>query len=78
MPNVDTPKGGRYSGWFRDELNDRLELYVKGNFVTQFSSTGVGLGRGTTRLASTAAIASNGAGAILGPAFIAPASLKIK
>ena len=77
MPNVDVPKGTRYSGWFRDELNDRLELYVKGNFVTQFSSTGVGLGRVFARLGSTAIIASNGAGAILGPAFIAPASLKL-
>ncbi|MCH7636481.1 MAG: hypothetical protein IIA12_02290 [Proteobacteria bacterium] len=77
MPNVDTPKGGRYSGWFRDELNDRLELYVKGNFVTQFTSTGAGMGRVAMRLASMALIASDGANSILGAAFIAPASLKL-
>ena len=77
MPNVNAPKGKRYSGWFRDELNDRLELYVKGNFVTQFQSTGAGLGRVPVKLASTPAIASNGGGAILGPGFIAPASLKL-
>lgn len=77
MPNVNAPKSGRYSGWFKDELNDRLELYVKGQFVTHFQSTGAGLGRVPVKLGSVAAIASNGGGSILGPAFIAPASLKL-
>ncbi|KKK91640.1 hypothetical protein LCGC14_2710920 [marine sediment metagenome] len=77
MPNVNSPKSGRFSGWFRDDLNDRLELYVKGQLVTQFQSSGAGLGRVAVKLASSASLASNGAGAILGPGFIAPASLKL-
>ena len=77
MPNLDTPSGKKHSGWFKDALNDRLELYVNGQFVTQFTSTGAGLGRVPVKLGSVAAIASDGADSILGPAFIAPASLKI-
>ncbi len=77
MANRNTPHGQKHSGWFNDKLNDRFELYVNGQFVTQFTSTGVGLGRVAVRLGSTAIIASNGANAILGPAFIAPASLKL-
>ncbi len=77
MPNLDTPSGKKHSGWFKDALNDRLELYVNGQFVTQFTSTGAGLGRVPVKLGSVAAIASDGANSILGPAFIAPASLKI-
>ncbi len=77
MPNVDTPSGGKHSGWFKDTLNDRFELYVNGQFVTQFTSTGAGLGRVPVKLGELAAIASNGADAIIGQGFIAPASLKI-
>ncbi len=77
MPNRNTPLGQKHTGFFEDSLNSRYELYVKGQFVTQFTSTGAGLGRVAVKLASSAAIASNGAGAILGPGFIAPASLKI-
>ncbi len=77
MANRDTPLGGRFTGWFQDSLNDRFEVYVNGQFVTQFTSTGAGLGRVPVKLGSVLAIASDGANSILGPAFIAPASLKL-
>ena len=78
MPNVGSPKSKRYSGWFRDELNDRLEIYHKGVFVGYVGSAGAGLNRMEAKLGSVAAVASNGAGAIVGGMnFIAPSSLKI-
>ncbi|KKL82242.1 hypothetical protein LCGC14_1986740 [marine sediment metagenome] len=77
MTNRNTPHGQKHSGWFNDKLNDRFEVYVNGQFVTQFTSTGAGLGRVPVKLGSTAAVASDGANSILGPAFIAPASLKL-
>ncbi len=79
MPNVSTPKGTRYSGWFKDDLNNRLEIYHKGVFIGYVASAGVtGMGRTIAKLGSLAAVASNGGGAILNEVnFIAPASLKI-
>ena len=77
MPNRDTPLGQKHSGFHRDDLNNRLELYHKGTFVGYFAS-GAGLNRMAARLGSMASLASNGGNAISGTTnFIAPASLKI-
>ena len=78
MPNVNVPKGTRHSGWFLDELNNRLEIYHKGVFVGYAASAGAGMNRMAARLGSMASLASNGGDAISGTTnFIAPASLKI-
>lgn len=77
MPNRNLPTGGSHTGWYRDDLNNRLELYYKGTFVGFVAADG-GMQRNVVKLGSTAAIASNGANSILpDTAFIAPASLKI-
>ena len=33
MPLQNTPKGSKYSGWFRDQINSALELYYNDTLV---------------------------------------------
>ena len=40
MPNVNTPRGSTYSGWFRDMLNNVLEAYYKGTLFLRATTTG--------------------------------------
>lgn len=35
----NTPLSGRHSGWYRDQLNSRLELYYLGNKIAEASTT---------------------------------------
>lgn len=79
MPNVNVPKGTRYSGWFKDDLNTRLEIYHQGVFIGYVATAGAtGMGRTVAKIGSNAAIASDGANSVLdGINFVAPASLKI-
>lgn len=60
----NTPLSGRHSGWFRDNLNSRLELYVAGTKVADASSTvftPVGaLAAGTTVTGGTGIVATTG------------------
>ncbi|MDZ4250914.1 MAG: hypothetical protein U0990_12635 [Candidatus Nanopelagicales bacterium] len=39
MPNLATPKGNRYTGWFKDEVNGVLDLYYKGTLVRSINAT---------------------------------------
>lgn len=37
MANTATPRGGRHTGWFRDEVNNRLDVYHEGEKVASYS-----------------------------------------
>lgn len=115
MPNLSAPNSPRYTGWFNDQVNGKLELYYRGTLVQQFDATTIttpsthtqtvagavnfdgavdfdstintaGAGTWTPNvkletvvLGTTAAIASNGAGAILPDIrWVAPVDLVIK
>ena len=108
MPNQASPTSPRYNGWFYDQVNNQLKLYVRGTLVKTQSSTAETVPSGVTTnfdgpvdldstlnvagagafspnlktnvamLGSTAAVASNGAGAILPDIrWVAPADLII-
>src|SRR3990167_9583198 len=67
----------RFSGWYRDDLNSRLEIYHRGTLQGYFA-TNAGLKTSVARLGTSAAVASNGAVAILPDMmFVAPADLRI-
>ena len=48
MPNVNAPNGTRYSGWFRDDLNSRLEFYYNGTKVGHIDASGMDITDDTT------------------------------
>ena len=115
MPNLTTPKGSRYTGWFRNMVNGRLAFYYNGTLVGYINATTLQLDSGVTSdfdgtvnfdgavdmdstvdlsggtvteatanriqvsvIGTTAAVASNGAGAILPDVvFVAPYDLQI-
>lgn len=100
MANTSAPKSARYNGWYKDDLNSRLEFYFRGtkighldasgfsitndstarmtNGVLQNAGIATGLKTFAVKLGSSAAIASDGAAAILPDClFVAPAALKI-
>lgn len=37
MPNLGAPKSNRHTGWYRDELNNRLDVYHEGEKVASYS-----------------------------------------
>jgi hypothetical protein len=39
MPLQSTPKVGRYNGWFRDQVNSQLELYVASTLIATATTT---------------------------------------
>jgi hypothetical protein len=100
MPNRSTPYGGRYKGWFFDQVNGRLEFYYNSTLVywidaTQIDVDAIANFDGAVDMDSTlseptanrvqvsvlgtnAAVASNGAGALLSDiGFVAPHDLQI-
>jgi len=100
MANTNTPRSSRHTGWYRDQVNGRLEFYYLGTKVGHLDANGFSITNDTTarmtdgllqnagiavalkthvvRLGSSAAVASNGAGAILADVmFVAPASIKV-
>lgn len=80
MANKTSPgplNGGRFSGWYRDDANSRLEVYHRGSLQGYFASN-VGLKTNVARLGTAAAQASNSAGGILPDCmFVAPHDLRI-
>jgi len=60
MPNVNAPgpaSGSRFSGWFRDQLNNVLEAYYRGTLFLRASTTAV-----TTPLSLQSTSATGGIG----------------
>lgn len=39
MPLQNTPKVGTYTGWFKDQINNRLELYYNSTLVAHATAT---------------------------------------
>lgn len=77
MAKRSSPVGASHRGFHWDEPNNRLEVYYNGSLKGSFG-TGNGMQTRIVRLGSAAAVASNGAGAILADmSFIAPADLKL-
>lgn len=110
MPNLNSPKGNRYKGWFYDGVNNRLEYWFNGTKVGHLDATGMDITDDSTarmtngllqtagidsaqvgtaaasglikqnfaRIGTVAAVASNGAGALVSDIqWVAPAAVKI-
>ena len=59
MPLLNAPGSSRYTGWFRDQVNGRLEVYYLGTKVAEASAAAfavTGALSATTTLAATTTI----------------------
>lgn len=59
MPLLNAPGSSRYTGWFRDQVNNKLEVYYNGTKVAEASAAAfavTGALSATTTLAATTTI----------------------
>ena len=59
MPLLNAPASARYTGWYRDQVNGRLEVYYNGTKVAEASAAAfavTGALSATTTLAATTTI----------------------
>lgn len=72
-----TPTGAKHTGWHKDVVNSRLEVYYQGAYRGHFAA-GAGIQTNVAKIGTVASITSGGAAAILNEeVFIAPAACKI-
>lgn len=72
-----TPTGAKHTGWHRDAINSRLEVYYNGAYRGHFAAA-AGVQTNVAKIGTVAAALSNAAGAIIAEeVFIAPAACKI-
>lgn len=61
MPNRNTPASARHTGWHRDSVNGRLEMYYLGTKVAEISAAAfavTGALTATTSIAATTSISA--------------------
>ncbi len=65
MPNLNAPTGpNRYSGWYRDQLNNVLEAYYLGTLVMRHSTSATTFPLATTFSSTLASGAITATGAV--------------
>lgn len=65
MPLQNTPKVGTYTGWYRDQVNNRLELYFNSTLVAHATATTFVPAVATTSPSTLASTTSISAGTTL-------------
>ena len=60
MPNLSTPKGANHSGWFRDDVNNRLEFFYDGTKIGHLDANGFSITNDTTARMANGLLAVEG------------------
>ena len=81
MPLLNAPGSSRYTGWFRDQVNNKLEVYYNGTKVAEasaaaFAVTGA-LSATTTLAATTTITAGTGLTVTAGDARVTAGNLRL-
>ncbi len=73
MPNVSAPKNNNFAGWFRDDLNSRIELYYGTLKVGHLDSSGFSITDDSTARMTDGVLQGSGlASGAVGPASAHP------
>ena len=81
MPLRNTPPNSRYTGWFKDQINNQLELYYNNTLVAvasaaSFAVTGA-ISATTTLAATTTVTAGTGLTVTTGNAVVTAGDLRV-
>ena len=81
MPLQNTPKVGTYTGWYKDQVNNRLELYYNSTLVAHATATtfvpAVATTSPSTLAATTTITAGTGLTVTTGNSVIAAGDLRV-